>query len=296
MANKREETSNEPYQANVKKGYVKDRNQYLKGGPISTSAGGSPYTKKPPNSRALSAPPIGEEVDPESFEKKPNLNSKFWTDNQLCRKAARRLSKIADDFIEDLDVSVPVEEVRFTGSLANYNWSRYSDIDLHIVVDFSKIDEDTELVKSFFDAARLRWNDLHDIKIHGYEVELYVENVSDVHRSSGIYSLTDQEWITEPNPESVDIDYRLARRKSNDIETQINLIKHIINRGKYQTALNNIDRVKGKIRNLRKAGLDSPQQEYSPENIAFKILRREDALLRLADMKLSAYDNLMSTI
>ena len=268
MANKRKETSNEPYQANVKKGYVKDRNQYLKGGPISTSAGGSPYTEKPPNSRALSAPPIGEEVDPESFEKKPNLNSKFWTDSQLCRKAARRLSKIADDFIEDLDVSVPVEEVRFTGSLANYNWSRYSDIDLHIVVDFSKIDEDTELVKSFFD----------------------------VHRSSGVYSLTDQEWITEPNPEGVDIDYRLARRKSNDIETQINLIKHIINRGKYQTALNNIDRVKGKIRNLRKAGLDSPQQEYSPENIAFKILRREDALQRLADMKLSAYDNLMSTI
>ena len=193
-------------------------------------------------------------------------------------------------------MSVPVEEIRFTGSLANYNWSKYSDIDLHIVVDFSKIDEDTELVKSFFDAARLRWNDLHDIKIHGYEVELYVENVSDVHRSSGIYSLTDQEWITEPNPESVDIDYRLARRKSNDIETQINLIKHIINRGKYQTALNNIDRVKGKIRNLRKAGLDSPQQEYSPENIAFKILRREDALQRLSDMKLSAYDNLMSTM
>jgi len=191
---------------------------------------------------------------------------------------------------------VPVEEVRFTGSLANYNWSKYSDIDLHIVVDFSKIDEDTELVKSFFDAARLRWNDLHDIKIHGYEVEIYVENLSDDHRSSGIYSITDRKWITEPNPESVDIDYRLARRKSNDIETQINLIKHVLNRGKYKVALSSIDRVKGKIRNLRKAGLDSPQQEYSAENIAFKILRREDALQRLADMKLAAYDSLMSTV
>ena len=191
---------------------------------------------------------------------------------------------------------MPVEEVRFTGSLANYNWSKYSDIDLHIVVDFSKIDEDTELVKSFFDAARLRWNDLHDIKIHGYEVEIYVENLSDDHRSSGIYSITDRKWITEPNPESVDIDYRLARRKSNDIETQINLIKHVLNRGKYKVALSSIDRVKGKIRNLRKAGLDSPQQEYSAENIAFKILRREDALQRLADMKLAAYDSLMSTV
>ena len=263
MAYQREKTPNEPYQTNVKKGYVKDRNQYLKGGPVATSAGGSPYTEKPPNSRALSAPPIGEEVEPESFEKKPNLNSKFWIDNQLCRKTARRLEKIANDFIEELDVSVPVEEVRFTGSLANYNWSKYSDIDLHIVVDFSKIDEDTELVKSFFGAARLRWNDLHDIKIHGYEVEIYVENLSDDHRSSGVYSITDRKWITEPNPESVDIDYRLARRKSNDIETQINLIKHVLNKGKYKVALSSIDRVKRKIRNLRKAGLDNPQQEYS---------------------------------
>ena len=45
---------------------------------------------------------------------------------------------------------------------------------------------------------------------------------------------------------------------------------------------------------MRKAGLDSPKQEFSPENIAFKILRREDVLQKLSDMKYDAYDRLMS--
>ena len=236
-----------------------------------------------------------EEVEPESFEKQPNLNDDFWIeDDRLDAKISRRLIKIANDFINGLSIPVEVEDIRFTGSLANYNWSKYSDVDLHIVVDFSKIDEDEELVKSFFDSARMRWNDLHDIKIRGYEVELYVENVGDIHKSSGIYSITDNEWIIEPDPTSVDIDISLARKKSDDIETQVNLIGYIIQKGNYKSALKAIERLKEKIRRMRKAGLDSPKQEFSPENIAFKILRREDILQKLNDMKYDAYDQLMS--
>ena len=140
----------------------------------------------------------------------------------------------------------------------------------------------------------MRWNDLHNIKIYGYEVEVYVENVGDVHKSSGIYSISQDRWIIEPDPTSVDIDIALARKKSDDIATQVNLIKHIIDNEKYQSALRAIDRLKAKIRRTRKAGLDSPKQEFSPENIAFKILRREDVLQKLNDLKYDAYDRLMS--
>ena len=243
-----------------------------------------------------SAPSLEEEVEPESFEKQPALNERFWRQEGtiLCPKVARRLEKIAYDFMEGLEVPAKVEDIRFTGSLANYNWSKYSDIDLHIVVDFAKIDEDVGLVKSFFDSARMRWNDIHDIKIYGYEVEIYVENVGDVHKSSGIYSITNQQWIIEPDPTAVDIDIALARKKSDDIATQVNLIKYIIDREKYDSALRAISRLKEKIRRMRKAGLDSPKQEFSPENIAFKILRREEVLQKLSDMKYDAYDRLMS--
>lgn len=247
----------------------------------------------------ISAPPgapggLEEEVDAESFEKNEELEPHFWSNNKLDPRISRRLTKIANDFVDGLEVPVEIEDIRFTGSLANYNWSKYSDVDLHIVVDFDKIDEDTELVKSFFDSVRMRWNDMHDIKIRGYEVEIYVENVGDVHKSSGIYSITDDEWVVEPDPTSVDFDIHQARKKSDDIETQVNLLQHVLDRGNYKAVLRGVDRLKDKIRRMRKAGLDSPAQEFSSENIAFKILRREEVLQKLSDLKYDAYDRLMS--
>jgi hypothetical protein len=52
--------------------------------------------------------------------------------------------------------------------------------------------------------------------------------------------------------------------------------------------------LKEKIRRIRKAGLYSREQEYSAENIAFKILRREETLDKLNNMKYDAYDQVLS--
>ena len=180
----------------------------------------------------ISAPPgapggLEEEVEPETFEKHDELDPRFWNPQKLLKDSiVKRLIKIVEDFIEGLDVEQPiaVEDIRLTGSLANYNWSKYSDVDLHIVVDFSSIDEDEALVKAFFDNARMRWNDRHDIKIYGHEVEIYVENINEDHRSSGIYSIMEDEWIVEPDPQKVEIDFSTARKKSDDITTQVNMI------------------------------------------------------------------------
>jgi len=285
------------------KGVERSLSWFLDKGP--QKKGGYPKKRRPNFRRKkfnnISAPPgapggLEEEVEPESFEKQTTLNEKFWKgdDDRLCPKVSRRLMAIVDDFIEGLDVPVEIEDIRFTGSLANYNWSKYSDVDLHIVVDFAKIDEDIELVKSYFDAARMRWNDVHNIKIYGYEVELYVENVGDVHRSSGIYSVSNNMWIEEPDPNDVEIDIAAARKKSDNIHTQVNLIHKIVDAEKYDSALRAIKRLKQKIRRMRSAGLTSSKQEFSPENIAFKILRREQVLQKLSDLKLTAYDQKMS--
>ena len=282
-------------------GLEKSLKWFLDKGP--QKKGGYPKKRRPNFSKKkfndISAPPgavggLEEEVEEDSFEKQPDLEPDFWSDGILKPKIAKRLEKIARNFIEGLDVPVEIEDLRFTGSLANYNWSKYSDIDLHLVVDYSKLDEDTELVKLFFDAARMRWNDLHDIKIHGYEVEIYVEDVGESHRSSGVYSILNQEWIAEPDPEEVEIDFATARKKSDDITTQVNLIQHIVSHGKLEAALKTIERLKSKIRRMRQAGLNSVAKEFSAENIAFKILRRDDTLQKLNDLKYDAYDRLMS--
>ena len=211
----------------------------------------------------------------------------------MNKNISKRLMKIANEFIEGLEIGATIEDLRFTGSLANYNWSKYSDIDLHLVVDFSKIDENTKLIKAFFDETRMRWNDLHDIFVYGHEVEIYIEDVGESHRSSGIYSIVNDRWIVEPNPEKIEFDYPTARKKADAIETEVNLIDKFAP-AEPRSALKAIGRLKEKIRRMRKAGLYSPLQEYSAENIAFKILRREETLDKLNNMKYDAYDSILS--
>ena len=57
-------------------------------------------------------------------------------------------------FIENLELpGVDIIDIILTGSLANYNWSKYSDLDVHIVVDFRKVDENKPYLYNYEEAA-----------------------------------------------------------------------------------------------------------------------------------------------
>ena len=269
--------------------YISDRNKMLgKGGQKNTP----PYTQK--MSKHVTFDKQLEEVEEESFQIHDELQPEVWQEERLNSEARERLIEIAANFLEGLDIPASMDDLRFTGSLANYNWSKYSDIDLHIVVDFSSVNENTELVKAFFDEARLRWNDKHRITIHEFEVEIYVENIDEEHKSSGIYSVTDDEWIIKPDPIEQTIDFETAEKKSQDYVDRAQRISNLVSDGKYELALRHIERVKEKIRDMRKVGLESEEAEFSAENIAFKILRRDQILKKLNDLKADAYDSMMT--
>ncbi len=55
-----------------------------------------------------------------------------------------------------------------------------------------------------------------------------------------------------------------------------------------------IERVKDKIKKMRSIGLSSPSAEFSPENLAFKIVRNSGALDRLMKVKMKAYNTFFS--
>jgi len=272
-----------------------DKGPQTKGSPYKTQR--ASFKKKKFND--VSAPPgapggLEEEVEPESFDVHEGLEPRIWHHEQLRPEIRKKLLKIAQDFIDKLPVEVDIEDVTLTGSLANYNWSNYSDVDLHIIVDFLSIDENRALIKSFFDNARMRWNDRHNIRVKGYDVEIYVEDSRESHKSSGVYSILDDEWIKKPKRYQSEINFEEARRKADNMEFQVNIVSNLVIAKKYKVALRNIERLKAKIKNLRRAGLESRQQEFSIENIAFKILRRNGMLDLLADLKTQAYDNLMN--
>jgi len=289
------------YRNRVKPGRLKsDMEHYGVGGSKGSSKAqkGSPYKNvkvsfKGKGFNDISAP-LEEEVEESSFAENETLEPRLWKAKVLDPVAAENLLKIAQDFIDSLPVEVNIEDITLTGSLANYNWSNYSDIDLHIIVDFLNIDENMQLVRSFFDNARMRWNDKHEIQLKGYDVEIYVEHAGEQHVSSGIYSILHDEWVVEPEIKQSKIDFSRARRKADDLEFQVNIVNNLVNARKFKSALKNIERLKAKIKNMRRAGLESPKAEFSIENIAFKILRRNEILKQLSDLKTKAYDDMMS--
>ncbi len=234
------------------------------------------------------------EVDPEGFQINDELEPRIWKDDKLRPFVGKKLMEIANDFIDGLPFNVNVKDIRFTGSLANYHWSKYSDIDLHIVVDFAKYDDNKELVKEMLDVKRLSWNENHNITLKGYEVELYIEDEGEEHSSSGIYSVMNDEWINKPERLDTSIDLDTAKKKASDIERQIGSIDSMFDRGQFEKVIRHVDRLKKKIRTMRQAGLDTEAMEFSPENIAFKLLRRNDMLDILTKLKYKAYDKSMT--
>ena len=228
-----------------------------------------------------------------SFEVNDTLEPEIWEDDKIIPEVREALLKIANDFLIDFPFKVEVEDITLTGSLANYNWSKYSDVDLHIVLDFSQVDENEELVAGFFKNLQTNWNNRHDIHMKGYEVEIYFQDSREPHLSTGIYSIQNDDWIVKPEPEPVSIDYANIEKKAEDIVDRINHIEKMMSDEEGDTILDAIDRLKAKIRNMRKTGLEGAGQ-YSVENLAFKVLRRSEELGRLSDLKAKAYDELMT--
>ena len=237
------------------------------------------------------------EIDDEmkgTFETQETLEPNFWPFNKKLRPSIRkRLMEIAQDFYDSLEIDAELKDVTFTGSLANYNWSKYSDIDLHLIVDYKDVEGDPELVKDYFNAKKSNWNRTHDIFIDGYEVEVYVQDENEPHTSTGVYSVMNDEWIVEPDRAEPTFDWSDITKKAEGLMDQIDRALELFRQKKYTDALNYIGKLKEKIRKFRKAGLDRAG-EFSSENIAFKILRRNNYLEKLSNLKHMAYDKLMS--
>lgn len=222
---------------------------------------------------------IGNELQVlKSFEFKNELPSDIYIDGKLIPEIRDNLMKIAQQFIDSFDISVVVEDITLTGSVANYNWSEYSDIDLHLIIDFDNIKKDKELVERYFFLKKSLWNTTYPIKIKGFDVELYVEDSKEKSEASGQYSVKNNEWIIKPKKLSIDIDYNKIYNKS------MQFIKLINDLSNPKVQIDQIDRLKNKLKNYRKSGLVK-SGEYSYENLVFKFLRRSGYLNKLVDLK-----------
>lgn len=240
------------------------------------------------------------DVDMSSFEKQKSLQEDLWdSEDKLNSRARLRLLDIADDFIETLGISwIKPIDIILTGSLCNYNWSSYSDVDLHIVIDFSEINKKKQFVEEYFKLKKNEWNESHkDLKIYGFNVELYVEDVENDSVRDGIYSLEKDKWVKKPfsnkikpltNKKEEKIKYLSSKilTKIEELEEEFNLPYDDVSLDKLNYK---IDRLLDTLKKVRQEGLIK-KGEMSVGNIIYKICRRTGYLDKLWDLKNKVYD------
>jgi len=221
-----------------------------------------------------------------------SLSNLIWKDNKMLPEFREALIRIANDFVDYLGIPIDVLDITMTGSYANYNYTKYSDIDLHVIIDKESINKDTDLVEEFLRAKRSFWNDRHDIELKGIDVELYPQDDSEEHASTGVYSVSEDKWIVEPKKfrdkfdlESVE---KGSRKVIKEIEKSIERARNIMDTDPIKTQLD-------KLKKMRKSGLEKGG-EMSNENIIYKVIRSQGLLQKLFDVKDEIYDANLSKI
>lgn len=242
-----------------------------------------------------------DDVDLSSFEVKDELNPKFWINDKLNSRVREKLLDLADDFIDSLSVRwVKPKDIVFTGSLANYNWSKYSDIDIHIIVKYKDVYEKKEFVEDYFNMKKEEWSRTHEsLKIYGFPVEMYVEDEDAPAVSSGVYSLNDNKWITKPknledaryNTEYVK---EMVAKFMTDIDNIDKKMKKTLDKRDMENLSTRAKKVFDKLKGLRKEGLKTKSKEMSSGNIIWKCLRRNDYLERIWDIINNVYNKINS--
>jgi|7_EtaG_2_1085326.scaffolds.fasta_scaffold00650_2 hypothetical protein len=278
----------EPYQKWAKSQNKRFRKWAFDKGPNPNTA---PYTKKRPTNPKSGLGPLEEELA--GVEIHDHLDPTFWSDDKLDAPVRQKLLQIAREFYKKLDLPAPILDITLTGSEANYNYSAGSDLDLHIVIDYTKVDDNSKLVKDFLTMAKTNWNRNHEILLKKHEVEIYVQDVNEPHHSTGVYSLLNDAWIIEPVKKEFDVSDQAIEQKARAIENLIEMVLELKIAKKYEEAYGEADRLMEKIVRYRQCGLEEGG-EFSIENLVFKTLRHNEYLKKLSDLKKETYDKLMS--
>ncbi len=201
------------------------------------------------------------------------LNPAIWEDENCIKKDVRQaLLKIADAW--QVFAKIPdsaIHDIIFTGGNANYNYTSFSDLDVHLIIDKSKVSSDLDLLDEYFQDKKTLWAMKHpDISVKGYPVELYAQGINDpISKNAGVYSLKHNKWVKVPVHEHIKSFDSEPGLKSK-VQMYMRTINKIIKSPGDHSA--ELDVLKTKIHGMRAAAIASGG-EYSFENLIFKELR-----------------------
>lgn len=198
------------------------------------------------------------------------LNPKIWDHDRLKSQVRGALLRMAEDFLEFVDIPVEVIDIVITGGNVNYTYTNASDIDLHIIADFSNVQCDRE-VAELFDSKRLLYKRQHSLEIHGIPVELYIEDHRTPGVTAGLFSILDDQWLRRPQKTQPQYD-------QTDLERMLIIWTKILQKSMMTGSLQVCRKALKLLREYRKKGLATPAGEFSIPNLVYKSLRNDHVI------------------
>lgn len=207
------------------------------------------------------------------------LNPKFWIGEAIKPEVREGLIRIAEEWAEFANIpNNAIVDVILVGGNANYNYTKYSDLDLHLVVSKEDIADCPDLIDDYLRDKKQLWGLTHDIKIYGHDVELYAQDRRDpIPSGQGVFSLTNSFWIRRPTYEQVDLSDQNIVRKVRHYMEKIDFL--IDNKADDRDAF---EKLKEKLREMRASAIQRGG-EFAVENLVFKELRNRGYLDKLSD-------------
>jgi hypothetical protein len=217
------------------------------------------------------------------------LNPEVWDKNQkgnytLKSEIQKKLLKVAEIFLDYVDIDIFVQDIVLIGSLTGYNWSDFSDFDLHIMYDFNDAGDNKDLYKELFYLKKTVFNAKHEIRIKGFEVEVFIQDSNEKEKSVGSYSIMNRKWIRFPEKEKFEVDEKKILEKANQWMDIIDGVLENAEELDLDEALRLVKKYKNKLKKYRTCGLQKGG-ELSYENLVFKYLRRSGYLSKLENFK-----------
>jgi hypothetical protein len=207
------------------------------------------------------------------------LNPVLWENGELRPGLQQGFMKIAQKFYDFLEIDTPILDVILIGSNANYNWTKYSDIDLHVVINYMEVGDNLHMTKNYFHLKKAIWNHNFPLKYKGIDIELYAQDMNEnLHASVGVYSVAHGKWINRPKADLISIDDTIIQQKAAPFEFEIENLKQ-----DHPNLEKRVHEILMRLRKLRQTGLEA-EGEYSVENLAFKHLRNKGLISRLKEL------------
>ena len=211
-------------------------------------------------------------VEKTSLAYHETLNDKIWSDENLRPEVRKVLLSIADRWRDFARIpKSAVKEVQLTGGNANYNYTDLSDLDVHLVTDYSKIGVGDDFVSDYLFDKKSMWADSHNIKVRGYPVELYAQPLDEKpHEGQGVFSLSKNKWIQKPN--FLNLDFSKDSHLERKTDYFMKRIDSLVDAHSDDVQL--LKKIKDKIHSMRGAGIQKAG-EFSFENLVYKELRNK---------------------